>query len=36
VAKKHVEQIGGDITAESAGKNMGSTFKIRLKLATGK
>lgn len=33
VAKKLVEQIGGEIYAESAGKNQGSTFKVGLKIA---
>lgn len=32
VAKKLVEQIGGEILAESAGKNQGSTFRITLKV----
>ncbi len=34
VARKLVKQIGGEIYAESAGKNKGSTFKIGLKIAT--
>jgi signal transduction histidine kinase len=33
VAKKLVKQIGGEIYAESAGKNQGSTFRIGLKIA---
>lgn len=35
VAMKLVKQIGGEIYAESAGKNKGSTFKIGLKIKTG-
>lgn len=34
VAMKLVKQIGGEIYAESAGKNQGSTFRIGLKLST--
>jgi len=34
VAMKLVKQIGGEIFAESAGKNKGSTFKIGLKIMT--
>jgi light-regulated signal transduction histidine kinase (bacteriophytochrome) len=36
VAKKLAQQIGGEIIAESEGKNQGSTFRVRLKLAIGK
>jgi two-component system sensor histidine kinase/response regulator len=32
VARKLVQQIGGEILAESAGKNKGSTFRIGLKI----
>ncbi len=34
VAMKLVKQIGGEIIAESAGKNHGATFKVVLKLST--
>ena len=33
VANKLVKQIGGEIIAESEGKNKGSTFRVRLKLS---
>jgi len=32
VTKKLVKQMGGEIYAESAGKNLGSTFRVEFKL----